>query len=74
MTTGERLTAARKKSRLTQEQISEILGITYQAYWKYEKDICYPSADILIKISKMYGISTDYILGLTDEQNQETKD
>ena len=64
MTIGERLTAARKESGLTLEKISEILDISYQAYRKYEKDLCYPSVEVLIKISKMYGISSDYILGL----------
>ncbi len=68
MTIGDRLTAARKESGLTLEKISEILDISYQAYRKYEKDLCYPSVEVLIKISKMYGISTDYILGLSEEK------
>lgn len=68
MTIGERLTAARKESGLTLEKISEILDISYQAYRKYEKDLCYPSVGVLIKISEMYGISTDYILGLSEEK------
>lgn len=68
MTIGERLTAARKESGLTLEKISEILDISYQAYRKYEKDLCYPSAEVLIKISKMYGISSDYILGLSEKK------
>ena len=68
MTIGERLTAARKESGLTLEKISEILDISYQAYRKYEKDLCYPSVEVLIKISKMYGISSDYILGLWEKK------
>ena len=68
MTIGERLTAARKESGLTLEKISEILDISYQAYRKYEKDMCYPSVEVLIKISKMYGISSDYILGLSEKK------
>lgn len=68
MTIGERLTAARKESGLTLEKISEILDISYQAYRKYEKNLCYPSVEVLIKISKMYGISTDYILGLSEDK------
>ena len=68
MMIGERLTAARKESGLTLEKISEILDISYQAYRKYEKDLCYPSVEVLIKISKMYGISSDYILGLSEKK------
>lgn len=71
MTIGERLTAARKESGLTLEKISEILDISYQAYRKYEKDLCYPSVEVLIKISKMYGISSDYILGLSEKSDPQ---
>lgn len=70
MTTGERLTLERKNSSLTLEKISEILGISYQAYRKFEKDICYPSAETLIAIAKMYNLSTDYILGLTEDKRK----
>lgn len=70
MTTGERLTIERKNSKLTLEKISEILGISYQAYRKFEKDICYPSAETLISIAKMYNLSTDYILGLTEDKRK----
>lgn len=70
MTIGERLQEERKLSKLTLEKISEIIGISYQAYRKFEKDICYPSVDTLIKIAKMYNTSTDYILGLTNDKRK----
>lgn len=70
MTTGERLYQERKASKITLEKISEILDISYQAYRKFEKDICYPSVETLIKIAKMYNLSTDYILGLTEDKRK----
>lgn len=70
MTTGQRLEEERKQSKLTLEKISEIIGISYQAYRKIEKDICYPSCETLITIAKMYNLSTDYILGLTDDKRK----
>lgn len=70
MTTGERLYEIRKSSKLTLEQIAEILDISYQAYRKYEKDICYPSAETLIRLARMYNVSTDYILGLSDDKRK----
>ncbi len=70
MSMGKRLTAERKLSKLTLEKISEYLGISYQAYRKYEKDVCYPSVEILVKIAKMYNTSTDYIVGLTDDKRK----
>ena len=70
MTTGEKLYELRKGSGLTLEQIAEILDISYQAYRKYEKDMCYPSAETLIRIAQMYNVSADYILGLSDDKRK----
>ena len=70
MTMGQRLQEERKTSKLTLEAISETLDISYQAYRKFEKDLCYPSVETLIKIAKMYNLSTDYILGLTDDKRK----
>lgn len=70
MTTGERLIKERKQSKLTLEKISDIIGISYQAYRKIEKDICYPSIETLKAIAKMYNLSTDYILCLTDDKRK----
>ena len=70
MTTGQRLEAERKNSKITLEKISEIIGISYQAYRKIEKDICKPSCETLIAIAKMYNLSTDYILGITDDKRK----
>lgn len=70
MTTGERLYNERKRSKMTLEQIADYLNISYQAYRKYEKDICFPSAENLKLIAKMYQVSTDYILCLTDDRRK----
>jgi len=54
-----------------QEDIAEYLKITKQAYGMYENGKRNLSIDYLIKLSKFYGVSTDFILCLTD--NPETK-
>lgn len=70
MTTGQRLEAERKRTKITLEKISEIIGISYQAYRKIEKDMNMPSCETLIAIAKMYNLSTDYILCLTDDKRK----
>ena len=70
MTTGERLYNERKNKKITLEKISEIIGISYQAYRKFEKDICLPSSATLKKLAKLYDVSCDYILGLTDDKSK----
>lgn len=64
-----RLRDLREDLDLTQAQISKKLHCTQQTYSNYEtgaRDI--PTA-ILIQLSKFYGVSTDYILGLTNTKN-----
>lgn len=70
MTTGERLYNERKIQKFKLEQIAEIIDISYQAYRKFEKDICSPSNETLKKLAIMYNVSTDYILGLTDDKRK----
>lgn len=70
MTMGERLQAERKSAKITLEKISENIGISYQAYRKIEKGLCNPSCDTLIAIAKLYNLSTDYILGLTNDKRK----
>ena len=54
-----------------QEDIANYLKITKQAYGMYENGKRSLSIDYLIKLSEFYGVSTDFILCLTD--NPERK-
>lgn len=63
-----RIRDLREDCDLTQAQISKILNCSQQVYSNYElgqRDI--PMA-ILIALAKHYGVSTDYILGLSDKR------
>lgn len=64
---GKRLYEARKQSGLTLENISDNLQISYQAYRKFEKGVCFPKVETLMKIAEMYGLSVDYLLGYIDD-------
>ncbi len=52
----------------TQEDIAKVLGCKREVYRRYEKGIHEIPVWALIRLSQYYGKSTDYILGLTDEQ------
>lgn len=51
--------------RMSKEQISRELGITSKTYRGYVNGTPIPS-DVLVKMCDMFGCSTDYLLGLTD--------
>lgn len=59
---GMRIAEQRKKLKLTQEQVAEKAGITYQQYNKAEKGKACVSSDTLLRISAALETSTDYLL------------
>ena len=70
LTIQERLKDLRVERGLTLEQLSTETGISKSALGKYEaddfKDI---SPFSLVELAKFYGVSTDYLLGLTEQKN-----
>lgn len=52
----------------TQKLMAEKLNIKQNTYSQYETGARQISIDSLISLSKFYNTSTDYILGLTDEE------
>ena len=64
---GKRIVANRKRLGLTQDVLAEMLGVTPQAVSKWENDQSCPDITILPKLSQIFGISTDALLGLKEE-------
>ena len=50
----------------TQQEIAEMLVCNRQVYARYERGIREIPVSMVIKLGKYYGVSVDYILGLTD--------
>lgn len=68
MNINESLKRFRQKFKLTQDDVAKVLGTSKQAYYRYEKDVT-PSAEIIKKIALAFGVSADYLLGITDIPN-----
>jgi transcriptional regulator with XRE-family HTH domain len=66
MTFGERLKKLRDERNLTQEDIADILSITRPTVAGYETKGKQPDYDKLKKLSEYFGVSIDYLLGITD--------
>ena len=62
----KRLRDLREDNNYTQKEIAEVLFTTQPQYYRYESGLRDLSAELLIILSKFYNVSTDYILGLTD--------
>lgn len=62
---GQRLRWRRRELKLTQEQLGEKLGLTFQQVQKYEKGVNRVSAGTLYEISKVLGLHISWFF---DEQ------
>lgn len=62
MTLGEKLKEIRKKFGLSQEQLAEIMNVSRQAITKWENDGGIPDVTNLQELSKVFGITVDYLL------------
>lgn len=60
---GERLKALRQAKRLTLKQVSELLGVSVSVLSAYEIEDRHPSYHILLKLSTLYDVSCDYLIG-----------
>ena len=61
-----RIKKLRKEKNITQIRLSIELEVSQETISAYEKGKYYPSAAMLIKLRDIFGVSIDYILGLSD--------
>ncbi len=59
----ERLKSLRKVKNLSRKQVAERIGVTEALIGFYESGARQPSLYALIKLSSLYNVSTDYLLG-----------
>ncbi len=63
---GERLAEMRKDHGDTQAALAERLGVSLPTVRAWEQEKSSPSHEMLVAICRLYGVSSDYLLGLTD--------
>ena len=70
MTLGEKLQELRRTGAMSQDVLAERLGVSRQAVSKWERDEAVPETDKIVKIARIFGVSTDYLL-LDEEPNRQ---
>ena len=66
---GDKLRSLRMEKKLTQKQVADRIGLAISAVSSYESNNRYPSYEVLIKLARIFHVSTDYLLGMTDKRN-----
>lgn len=73
MILGQRLKACRKAKKLTQQELSEILGLNRSTYAKYETGDNEPDNQTLQKLADFFEVNIDYLLGRSDTPSYSGK-
>ncbi len=64
---GERLHQLRKKRKMTQKELGEIIGLTHKSISTIENGLQSTTIENLVLLATFFNVSTDYLLGLKDE-------
>ncbi|CAM3505626.1 DNA-binding helix-turn-helix protein [Streptococcus pluranimalium] len=60
---ASRLKELRKKHGLTQKEIAKLIGISQSSYSNWENGNREPSLENVVRLAKLFGVTTDYLLG-----------
>lgn len=70
MILADKIVSLRKKAGWSQEDLAEKLGVTRQSVSKWEGAQSVPDMDKVVMMSRLFGVSTDFLL--KDELEEET--
>ena len=73
MTLGQKITNLRKARGMTQEELSEAVGVTRQTISKWELDASTPDLDYLCKLCDLFGVTADDLIRPGRETVEATK-
>jgi transcriptional regulator with XRE-family HTH domain len=70
----DRLLKLRKEKKRTQEDVAKVIGVSRPAYTAYEKGNRTPDYGILQTLAEYFGVTTDYLLGHSDDPQGTNKE
>jgi transcriptional regulator with XRE-family HTH domain len=72
MNLAKRLKHLRENKNLSQRQLAKLLNVAPSTLAMYEVDKREPDFDTLKKIANFFSVSTDYLLGISDNPSRST--
>ena len=74
MTFGEKLQALRKARGWSQEELATQINVSRQALSKWESGASVPDTENVVALSRLFGVSTDYLLQAEIEESTPPTD
>ena len=71
MRLSDKITYLRKSKGMSQEELASALGVSRQAVSRWEMDATKPDANNILQISKLFGVTTDYLLNEEYESDDD---
>ena len=65
---SEKLKVLRTAKKMSQKDLADKVGVAKSVVSFYESGDRFPSYDVLIKISRIFNVTTDYLLGVERER------
>lgn len=73
MNIGKKIKFLRRQNDMTQEQLADLLGVSYQAVSKWETDVSSPDLSLIVPLARLFHVSTDVLFGVDGENARRTE-
>lgn len=70
---GDQIKKLRMAKNISQVELADKLSVTKQSISNWENENIMPSIDMLIKIAEYFGVTTDFLLGLSEKHTLNTE-
>ncbi len=67
-----RIRYLRKEHELSQQELAQKLGVNQTAVSQWERGVTTPSSVVMVNLCKLWGVTPDFLLGLSDERTSST--
>lgn len=68
---GDNIRNLRLQHKLTQEQLADRLGVSYQSISRWENGVTYPDIEFLPALARQFSVTTDYLLDQDDTEKKK---
>lgn len=68
---GENIRSFRRKMNLTQEQLADRLGVSFQSVSRWENGLTYPDMELLPALTGIFGVTADELLGVSEARREQ---